>query len=84
MNQERRNNRIVINAHSRYTKIRTPVKFDLVLFLDYCCEKYSRDWGSLLTKFRDNSRPSTTIRNALNRITSIEKAEPKAGDEHNG
>ena len=84
MNQERRNNRIVINAHSRYTKIRTPVKFDLVLFLDYCCEKYSIDWGSLLTKFRDNSRPSTTIRNALNRITSIEKAEPKAGDEHNG
>ena len=73
-NAKRIENKIVIHQDTKYKIIKTPEDFDLITFLNYCRETYNKDKQVLLSKFSDSSRPSTTIRNAVNRITSIEKA----------
>ena len=73
-NAKRIENKIVIHKDTKYKIIKTPEDFDLITFLNYCRETYNKDKQVLLSKFSDSSRPSTTIRNAVNRITSIEKA----------
>ena len=71
--------------------------FQLTEFIDYCLEEYKNNYSNLMASFNPHhqyfngnripkipTNASKMIFESLNRITSIEKAEPKAGDEHNG
>lgn len=81
-------------------EITTPTSdsFRLTDFLEFCHDEYKNNLDDLKTRFDPDHtyfknvknkpkiplRVSKPIFESLNRITSIEKAEPKAGDEHNG
>lgn len=75
-----RNKRVV----EEITKtIQTPSDFNLISFLDYCVEKYGIDRSELIDHFEDRGA-TKSIHSSIIRVESIEKAEPKAGEQNNG